>query len=236
MNEATITQLKIIVERAVRPVHASISQKRKMREELLAHVIGAFEEETPRSDETTALVRTRERFGAPEELTAQLQGSVPRSDRLLRFIENLLDHRPDESPVRRAMRFGLMLSAVFGILILPPFIIQNRFSEWSVIPAAGVLMFAFTMMTHWMREALHGLEGRSWLRAGLVAIGAGFLIAGVTFGICLIYTGDAWSSMMTVLPMLPFGLILAWIPVALVAHLSALERRARREWESLEIG
>ena len=40
MNESTLTQLKIIVERAVRPVRASISRKRKMREELLAHVSG----------------------------------------------------------------------------------------------------------------------------------------------------------------------------------------------------
>src|SRR5215470_5898455 len=34
MNESTLTQLKVIVERAVRPVQASISCKRKMREEL----------------------------------------------------------------------------------------------------------------------------------------------------------------------------------------------------------
>ena len=45
MNESTLTQLKIIVERAVRPVRASTSRKRKMREELLAHVSGVFEEE-----------------------------------------------------------------------------------------------------------------------------------------------------------------------------------------------
>ena len=45
MNESTLTELKIIVERAVRPVRASTSRKRKMREELLAHVSGVFEEE-----------------------------------------------------------------------------------------------------------------------------------------------------------------------------------------------
>ena len=45
MNESTLTQLQVIVERAVRPVQASISCKRKMREELLAHVSGAFEDE-----------------------------------------------------------------------------------------------------------------------------------------------------------------------------------------------
>jgi hypothetical protein len=44
MNESTLTQLKIIVERAVRPVRASIARKRKMREELLAHVVGVFDD------------------------------------------------------------------------------------------------------------------------------------------------------------------------------------------------
>ena len=48
MNELTLTQLKIIVERAVRPVRASTARKRKMREELLAHVVGVFEEEGAR--------------------------------------------------------------------------------------------------------------------------------------------------------------------------------------------
>ena len=50
MNESTLIQLKIMVERAVRPVRASISHKRKMREELLAHVSDVFEEEARLGD------------------------------------------------------------------------------------------------------------------------------------------------------------------------------------------
>ena len=45
MNENTLIQLKTLVERAVRPVRAGTSCKRRMREELLAHVSGVFEEE-----------------------------------------------------------------------------------------------------------------------------------------------------------------------------------------------
>ena len=59
MNESTLTQLKILVERAVRPVRASTARKRKMREELLAHVVGVFEEEAARlGGEEAALERT----------------------------------------------------------------------------------------------------------------------------------------------------------------------------------
>ena len=81
MNESTLTQLKTLVERAIRPVRASISRKLKMREELLAHVTTVFEEEAVRlGDEQAALERTAQRFGNPSELTGQLQQSVPTSD------------------------------------------------------------------------------------------------------------------------------------------------------------
>jgi hypothetical protein len=51
MNESTLTHLKIIIERAIRPVRASMSCKCKMREELLAHVNGVFEEEFSQLDD-----------------------------------------------------------------------------------------------------------------------------------------------------------------------------------------
>ena len=52
MNESTLTQLKIVVERAVRPVRASFARKRKVREELLAHVSGVFESVARRDRES----------------------------------------------------------------------------------------------------------------------------------------------------------------------------------------
>src|SRR5260221_6631955 len=88
MNESNLIQLKIIVERAVRPVRASTSRKRKMREELLAHVSGVFEEELAQpGDERAALERTALRFGNPAEVTSQLQESVSASDGIKRFWE-----------------------------------------------------------------------------------------------------------------------------------------------------
>ena len=66
MNESTLTQLKIVVERAVRPVRASTARKRKMREELLAHVIGVFDEESAKlHHDRAALERTALRFSKP---------------------------------------------------------------------------------------------------------------------------------------------------------------------------
>jgi len=50
--------LKTIVERAVRPVRASASRKRRMREELLTHVVGVFEEERAQLTPASALSRS----------------------------------------------------------------------------------------------------------------------------------------------------------------------------------
>jgi ATP-dependent Clp protease ATP-binding subunit ClpC len=102
MTESNLVQLKIIVERAVRPVRASITCKRKMREELLAHVSGAFEDEMARvQDEHAALERTRVRIGNPTEMANGLQDSVRISDRVRRFWEG----RPGESALRFALRY-----------------------------------------------------------------------------------------------------------------------------------
>jgi hypothetical protein len=102
MNEPTLTQLKIIVERAVRPVRATTSRKRKMREELLAHVTAVFEEEAKLHEESVALARTAVRFGDVGELTRQLQAAVPASDAPAYFVESFVGLAMQEPVLRRA--------------------------------------------------------------------------------------------------------------------------------------
>jgi hypothetical protein len=90
-----------------------------MREELLAHVSGAFEDELARvQDEHAALERTRVRFGDPTEVVNELQDSVPISDRVWRFWEG----RPSESALRFALRYVSMLALVglpiFGAVLI----------------------------------------------------------------------------------------------------------------------
>jgi hypothetical protein len=107
MNEFTLTQLKIIIERTVRPVRASTARKRKMREELLAHVVGVFEEEGL-GDERAALERTALRFGNPTEVTSQLQDSIPARDSVARFWEG----RPGEATLSILLRLACVTSAL----------------------------------------------------------------------------------------------------------------------------
>jgi hypothetical protein len=71
-------ELMIHVERIVRPLHASRARKLRMRQELLAHLQAAFDEEREHCpDETTAVVRATQRLGDPAQLAHQLQKSLP---------------------------------------------------------------------------------------------------------------------------------------------------------------
>jgi len=90
MSDATQKELKIVVERAVRPVRATIARKRKIREELLAHLVSIFEEEMQRAgDEQAALDQAKQRFGNVRELSEQIQGAIPRRDWFSYFTERI---------------------------------------------------------------------------------------------------------------------------------------------------
>ena len=96
MNDHTELELRNLVERVVRPVVAIRASKRKMREELLAHLTAAFEVEfTAIASEPEALERTRQRFGDAAETTAALQASISTPQRPARVM------RPRSGPRRR---------------------------------------------------------------------------------------------------------------------------------------
>jgi hypothetical protein len=91
MNDVALKELKVVVERAVRPVRATMARKRQMREELLAHLVSAFEQAIEKhGDETLALKEATSRFGDPVELSVQLQDSIPWWNRLLLFSEKVV--------------------------------------------------------------------------------------------------------------------------------------------------
>src|SRR5688572_6612171 len=87
-----------IVESAVRPVRVGTKCKRKMREELLAHLSHIFEEELSRlGDPQTALAEAARRFGDPAQLAAELQRALPASERRNYHVERWFGWRAPES-------------------------------------------------------------------------------------------------------------------------------------------
>ena len=82
MNDQVRKELMIVVERAVRPVRASVYHKRRMREELLEHLSAVLDNEMELQDDIqTGLERAKQRFGDPIKLTEELQQTVPWWDR-----------------------------------------------------------------------------------------------------------------------------------------------------------
>jgi hypothetical protein len=237
MNAATLTQLKVLVERAVRPVRASMPCKRKMREELLAHVMAVFEEEAARlGDECTALERTGQRFGGAAELTGQLQAAVPASDALAGFMDRLW-YFPGEPALRRASRRTLLLVGAF----LPLYLLAVWWSwgsDWPtevwpllarVLLGVTILEFGFTYLAEGMRRALYGPDGRSRPRSILIAVATILLIPVV---VCVLDAGVMRWGPGDVLSILFVACSSLWALVALAGE-NAERLRSHQEWASL---
>jgi hypothetical protein len=244
MNESTLTRLKIIVERAVRPVRASSSRKRKMREELLAHVVGVFEEESARlGDEPAAVERTALRFGNPAEVTSQLQESVPARDAVRRYWEG----RPGEPAWRTAIRLawvsGTFALVVAAVVLAPALFTVAPLGAWPrkalILSLCAVLtipawLSGCVFLTSFAEKALYGPAGRSWLKVALLFAGSWLLML-----LWLAAWGwPTWSIEWVYSH--PFAIVLAGfliVPmhVCALAQSSLLRKRYQEEWESLPI-
>jgi hypothetical protein len=143
MNEVMLIELKIVVERAVRPVRATMARKRRMREELLAHLVAIFDEEAQRlGDEQAALEQAKRRFGDPRELTPQFQQAVPWWDRCRAVLENL-GYRSDEAAWHLAAKhFLAMLPIHFVLLLLLMWKFEGQ-SDLGPIEAHRIMSMAF---------------------------------------------------------------------------------------------
>lgn len=242
MNELTLTQLKILVERAIRPVRANFGRKRKMREELLGHVTGVFEEEyATLGDERLALEQTAQRFGQAADLTEQLQAAVPAGDAIDRFFSG----QPGESTLRAATRLAAWNLALSVMVFIAATVLSGLATVWPKeailftvfsILLLPIFMFLLTFATEWIRQALHEPARRSKLKATLLTAGW-FAIAMVLFeGLTWLsgtrpahvdFTERIWLTLW-------LAASVPWMPWYL-AHVADARIRYQREWASLQI-
>ena len=111
-------ELRALAEGIVRPLRASTARKRRMREELLAHLAAIFDEELEKSgDQRAALEGAAKRFGDPGELSRQLQETVPRCDRWRSILERL-GYQRGESVWHLAGRHLLVTLAIYAAAVL----------------------------------------------------------------------------------------------------------------------
>jgi hypothetical protein len=263
MTESNLVQLKIIVERAVRPIRASITCKRKMREELLAHVSGAFEDELARvQDEHAALERTRVRFGNPTEMANELQESVRISDGVWRFWEG----RPGESALRFALRCISMLAAI-GLPIFGAVLIAAGWDRaWTyeeVVAVCSRLVFLLPVfvgltlfvcaMEKALREARHLAAPRagwkkslasawatSTVRRVMIVGGAGQFLLFMAIYIVANWPARPWVwdhvvSIVDTVPAMAFKAGLCVVAGLIIVWEGVERRRHHEEWASLPV-
>jgi hypothetical protein len=214
-----------------------------MREELLAHVVGVFEEEAARlGDEQAALERTALRFGDTVEVTSRLQESVPAGDRIARFFEG----RPGEAGLWVPIRIACWASAweligACAVLFLADWVAvlprEAMIIFGYVCLAPPVFFFSVAFLTDWIEKGVYDPAGVSRLRVALSA-------AGSLLFLLLFVSGAVWSCCPTGWDPLglgaalrfggvlaAFGVVLAWS----LAHWNAPRRRYHEEWGRLPI-
>jgi hypothetical protein len=247
MNESTLTQLKILVERAVRPVRVTTSRKRKMREELLAHVTAVYDEEAKLHEESVALARTAARFGDVGELTRQLQAAVPASDAPAYCMESFVGLHRQEPAYRRAWRYavavGVFCTCLLAASILVFGLVTGSWGEWVTVARLpsilapvwmATLIFIATLLEHSMRQALFGTSGRSWPRAIVIGLLTWLLLPGFVLAWSIALSGAFLASFLDTLPLFLTSSLAPIVLVFLVTVLIA-EIRYLNEWANLPI-
>jgi hypothetical protein len=242
MNDATLIQLKVLVERVVRPIQASIRRKRRMREELLAHVVATFQEEAAESmDDHAALQRTAERLGNPTELSEQIRASLPPWDRFSRIVDTLWT-RPGESPLPRALRRAALLESLTApALVLG--VSLSAFINGKPISFTGLrfvapdfvvfffVAFGFVLTTEWLSKDTRWAGPRLfWRNLARIAVPFGALACGLCPAFYWAFGGSLADFYVSAF--IPLWTVAA---LAITAHVSAVRRQHEQEWEGLPV-
>lgn len=243
-------ELKRFVERVVRPVPADVWNKLRMREELYAHLLDAYEHERrATNDEIEAQRKAIARMGEPEVLTAELRSTVSWSERWSRWCNEFFFRRSGERLWAMALRVTAVMAAWMIILMtgacLPQF---DTIVAWNprgqiTFRLLGAMFGCLSLGTFLLVPLGEVVTGRmavakSWRET----LGAGALMAVCCFTVALtlgivVHVGASWS-----LAELPAG-FRSWLPAALAGAAisvgaciaAAKERRATAPWLELEI-
>lgn len=244
MNEPFSIQLKILVERAVRPVRASTARKMQMREELLAHVTAVFEDELAKHPpEQWALEATARRFGDPAELTAQLQDSLSRWSRLNSHLDGWWGCPPKGLTLRGAVHYAYRVGATTAglclLVLFPVTLMKGQVGIVGGITLSAVMTLILTFFTFglilvssWIYLAV---GRRAWLAVITIAALAGLFPPGLQFAACAIISADVAWSFNLAFSWSSLALSLLGMPLAMVGLAYGFDRELRQhqEWENL---
>lgn len=144
-----MSAIKIHVEQAVRPIRASRHRKLMMREELLAHLEGIYQEELQRLGDASEATRAAiKRFGPADEISQRLQLSVPWHSWGIWCFFQCIGRGTLAHVQRWAMRWVLCL---LFLAILPWLAVGIAIGKWELSEAAMLwgAFAAYGVVTTW---------------------------------------------------------------------------------------
>jgi hypothetical protein len=228
-DEIRLAQM-IVVERVVRPVRANIARKRRMRDELLAHLSAIYDDELARSEDPVAAVNAAaKRFGNTIELTAELQATVPRREQWEHSLESWFGWHAPETATRWMSRVAIQLFLImFGTCLLTATLAFGEFG-WSYgvwltvrpIAAAALVMpicaFSYGVCYYRIiRNHFFGVFGsqRSWSNVVFWAALLNFTTVASSLIFLIISYGSLAAAVAAFYPIVVFGLIWAGSAIA----------------------
>jgi hypothetical protein len=155
MTENVREELRAAMELAVGKVRARADRKAVMREELMAHLECAWEEQMERGgDETSAAEAAKERFGDCEALRRELDASVPLVERIMAGI---LDR---EFRMWRTMVLCGVVAVMFGMSTILPAL--AKWKQMNTVPGGGLiaLMMGVAVVTSGLHLVGWGIARR----------------------------------------------------------------------------
>ncbi len=252
-----MNELKIHVERAVRPVQAALRTKLRMRNELYAHLLEIHEEESAKtSDEQAAIAATINRFGDPESLTAELQQTVSRIEVYEGRLDGWIWRRESESYLQHAFRLAVSYSALipiclFAILLL--WLLQESLglrpnkspSEFvysvtrfglSMLVYFVIQVFAVTLIgSHFYQQFNDSWLPRSLPTAIALSLGAGIFVLATGWLLLLVMVGSIDESIALLFPYWTILATLVSIGLACFNLVVRYETEQAAPWTSLQI-
>lgn len=169
MNRDPAEQFETVVDGLLRPVKAGPRRRRAMREELLAHLREAYEEElTQGRDESAAFDAAVRRFGSRDELQRLFQATVPSFEQWLAQQLTQLEDAMSIGP-RFAGGVLCLVGAVFA------------FGLAVVMPATAKLAELISAGSH----TAEALDAERVLKASLISLVA-FAFVVTLFGLSIL--------------------------------------------------
>jgi len=249
MNESTRKQLQVAVEKAVRPARVGWEHQVRIREELMAHVTGIFEEEWRRlGDEPAAAQEAVHRFGDPAKLTDELNASRSFEQRFAYLMERWFGWRAPESAARYTVRLSVRIFlTILAVMVVVPFSLSliiggpnhraMAFDAIWVIPClVCAAVYPLGLLYFKIRDALFGFcSPRSWPR--IAGYGALFALTFFAFGLASATLG-AWSWQEGWDLVVPYWLLASLVAPVVTIGIARFRGPAEirhTEWSSLQL-